>query len=73
MTVESQAGRFLLSFDAMEPGDGEILIKGRMGVWSATTHMSLREFLGILLLTLRPRMLGFLLRSLFRRSAWKAG
>jgi hypothetical protein len=67
MTVESQAGRFLLSFDAMEPGDGEILIKGRMGVWSATTHMSLAEFVGILRLTLRPRMLRFLLGSLFAR------
>ncbi len=67
MTVESQAGRFLLSFDAMEPGDGEILITGRMGVWSATTHMSLGEFLGILRLTLRPRMLRFLFGCLFRR------
>ncbi len=70
MTVESQAGRFVLAFDAMEPGDGEIVITGRMGVWSATTHMNLREFVGILLMTLRPRMLRFLLGAVFRRSTW---
>jgi hypothetical protein len=34
-----------------------------MGVWEATTHMSPREFLGILRMTLRPRMLWFLLRT----------
>jgi hypothetical protein len=38
-----------------------------MGVWSATTHMSLAEFVGILRLTLRPRMLRFLVGSLFSR------
>jgi hypothetical protein len=64
MTVESQAGKFVLSFDEMQPGEGELVITGRMGVWQATTHMSLREFLGILAMTLRPRMLVFLLKSL---------
>jgi len=64
MTVESQAGKFVLSFERMEPGEGELIITGKMGVWQATTHMSLREFLGILLMTLKPRMLGFLLKSL---------
>ncbi len=71
MNVESQAGKFILSFERMEPGEGEIVITGKMGVWAATTHMSLAEFLAILGMTLRPRMLGFLLRSLlgggFRR------
>ena len=64
MTVESQAGKFVLSFEQMQPGEGEIVITGRMGVWEATTHMSLREFLGILAMTLRPRMLAFLGKAL---------
>jgi len=65
MKVESQAGKFLLSFDDMEPGDGGLVIKGRMGVWQATTYMSLPEFWSILRLTLQPRVLGYLLRALF--------
>ena len=64
MTVESQAGKFVLSFEEMQPGDGELVIIGKMGVWQATTHMSLREFLGILRMTLAPRMLVFLLKAL---------
>ncbi len=65
MDVESQAGKFILSFEHMEPGDEEIVITGKMGVWAATTHMSLAEFLAILRMTLQPRMLVFLIRSLF--------
>jgi hypothetical protein len=64
VTVESQAGKFVLAFEEMQPGDGEIVIVGKMGVWQAQTHMSLREFVGILLMTLKPRMLAFLLKSL---------
>ena len=48
MRVESQAGRFILSFDKMEPGEGEIVISGKMGVWDARTHMTLAEFLRLL-------------------------
>ena len=64
MTVESQAGKFILSFEEMQPGDGDVVITGKMGVWQAKTHMSLREFVGILLMTLKPRMLAFLLKAL---------
>lgn len=64
MKVESQAGRFILSFDRMEPGEGEIVISGKMGVWDARTHMTLAEFLALLRMTLRPRMLAFLVRAL---------
>jgi hypothetical protein len=64
MTVESQAGKFVLAFEEMQPGEGEIVITGKMGVWQAETHMSLREFVGILLMTLKPRMLVFLLKAL---------
>jgi hypothetical protein len=66
MTVESPAGRFLLSFERMEPGDGEIVITGKMGVWDAQTHMSLAEFVRVLGMTMKPRMMGFLIKSLFR-------
>jgi hypothetical protein len=64
MKVESQAGRFILSFDRMEPGEGEIVISGKMGVWDARTHMTLGEFMALLRMTLRPRMLAFLVRAL---------
>lgn len=64
MNVESQAGRFVLKFEQMEPGDGEIVITGKMGVWAATTHMSLPEFLGVLRLAMKPRMIAFLIKSL---------
>lgn len=66
MKVESQAGTFLLSFEEMEPGDDEIVITGRMGLWDAKTHMSLPEFVAILRMTLRLRMIGFLIGALFR-------
>ena len=65
MKVESQAGNFILSFERMEPGDREIVITGKMGVWDATTHMTLSEFVGVLLMTLRPRMILFLVKALF--------
>lgn len=64
MKVVSQAGNFVLSFEQMEPGDGDIVITGKMGVWDATTHMSLPEFLGVLRMTLRPRMILFLVKAL---------
>jgi hypothetical protein len=65
MRVESQAGKFMLSFEQLEPADGEILITGKMGVWDAKTFMSPPEFLRLLLMTLTPRMLGFLIKTVF--------
>ena len=64
MRVESQAGNFVLSFERMEPGEGGLVITGKMGVWQATAHMSFSEFLGILAMTLRPRIVIFLLKAL---------
>jgi hypothetical protein len=66
MKVESQAGKFVLSFESMEPGNEEIVITGKMGLWDARTHMSPAEFASVLGMTLRPRMLRFLLRQLVR-------
>jgi len=37
-----------------------------MGLWEATTHMSLPEFLGVLRLAMKPRMIAFLVKALFR-------
>jgi len=65
MKVESQAGKFILSFQEIQPGEGQLVITGRMGVWEATTYMSLPEMLHILKLTLRPKVLVFLIKSLF--------
>ena len=62
---------FTITFASRQPivvsfHDGEIVITGKMGVWAATTHMSLPEFLGVLRLALTPRMITFLIKSLFR-------
>lgn len=65
MKVESQAGKFLLTFDSMDPGEDGLVIRGRMGVWEATTHLPLPELWAILAMTLRPRVLAYLLRALF--------
>jgi len=76
MRVESQAGNFILSFEQMEPGDGDIVITGKMGLWDAQTHMTLGEFIRLLRMTMRPRMLGFLIKMLFgggRRPAVEGG
>lgn len=73
MKVESQAGKFVLTFEEMRPGNDEVVIVGKMGVWEATTHVSLSEFLGILKLTLRPRMLGYLLRALVTGRFFRRG
>jgi len=63
--VESQAGKFILTFEQMEPGENQVVISGKMGIWQAKTFVSLPEFLAILRLTLTPRMLGFLAKALF--------
>jgi len=65
MRVESPAGKFVLSFEKIEPGDDEVLLVGKMGVWDSTTHVSLPELMNMLVMTLRPKMLIFILRSLF--------
>ena len=64
MRVESPAGKFVLSFEKIEPGDDEVLLVGKMGVWDSTTHVSLPELMNMLVMTLRPKMLFFILRSL---------
>jgi len=73
MKVESQAGKFILSFEKMEPGERQVVITGKMGVWDARTYVSLPEFLGILRLTLTPRMLWFLLKALFTGAMFRRG
>jgi hypothetical protein len=73
MKVESQAGKFILSFEKMEPGADQVVITGKMGVWDARTYVSLPEFLGILRLTLTPRMLWFLLKALVTGAMFRRG
>ncbi len=66
MRVESQAGKFILSFDRMDPGETEIVITGKMGVWEAKTYMTRGELLNVLRMTMPPRMLRFLAGVLLR-------
>ncbi|MEJ2130212.1 MAG: hypothetical protein P8Y95_00945, partial [Gammaproteobacteria bacterium] len=44
MRVESAAGAFELKFERIEPGDGDIVLTGQMGVWEAKTHITISEF-----------------------------
>lgn len=66
MRVESQAGAFELKFERIEPGDGEIVLTGQMGVWEAKTHMSIDEFFAVIRMAMSLEMLGFFARSLFK-------
>ncbi len=69
MRVESQAGAFELKFERIEPGEGEIVLTGQMGVWEAKTHMSIDEFFGVIRMAMSLKMLGFFARSLFKPSS----
>ncbi len=64
MKVESQAGKFLLTFERMEPAERGIVITGKMGVWDAKTYVTLPEFFGILRMTLNLRMIVFLVKAI---------
>ena len=66
MRVESQAGAFELKFERIEPGDGDIVLTGQMGVWEAKTHMSTNEFFAVIRMAMSLKMLGFFARSLFK-------
>ena len=66
MRVESQAGAFELKFERIEPGDGEIVLTGQMGVWEAKTHMSINEFFAVIRMAMSLKMLGFFARSIFK-------
>lgn len=66
MRVESQAGAFELNFERIEPGEGDIVLTGRMGVWEAKTHMTVNEFFAVIRMAMSLKMLGFFARSLFR-------
>jgi hypothetical protein len=68
MRVESAAGAFELKFERIEPGDGDIVLTGQMGVWEAKTHITISEFFAVIRMAMSLRMLGFFLRSLFRSS-----
>ena len=48
MRVESGAGAFELKFERIEPGNGDIVLTGQMGVWEAKTHMSISEFFAVI-------------------------
>ena len=65
MRVESPAGKFVLSFERIEPGDSEVLLVGKMGVWESETWVSEADLGPLLRMTLRPRVLGWALARPF--------
>ncbi len=71
MKINSPAGNFIITFEKLEPADGNIQITGKFGAWDAKAQMSLSEFFGILRMAMTMKMMAFLLRSLLRRGAAK--
>ncbi len=71
MKINSPAGNFIITFEKLEPVDGNIQITGKFGAWDAKAQMSLSEFFGILRMAMTLKMLGFLVRSLLRPGANK--
>jgi|TARA_Y100000310_G_scaffold339846_2_gene433824 hypothetical protein len=67
MKINSPAGNFIITFEKLEPVDGNIQITGKFGAWDAKAQMSLSEFFGILRMAMTMKMIGFFAQALIRR------
>ncbi len=73
MNINSPAGNFIITFEKLEPVDGNIQITGKFGAWDAIAKMSPSEFFGILRMAMTLKMIGFFARSVLgRRTAKEA-
>jgi hypothetical protein len=71
MKINSPAGNFIITFETLEPIDGNIQITGNFGAWDAKAQMSLSEFFGILRMAMTMKMIGFLARSMLPAGSTK--
>jgi hypothetical protein len=65
MKIRSMAGEFEISISSFDVEDDHLVMVGVMGVWEARTYMTPREMVGLLLKTLTPKVLWFLLKLPF--------
>lgn len=70
MQVISGAGEFELKVDRIELRHASVVLVGTMGIWQSETIIDESEIGRLLRLSLRPRLLGWLLGRPFR-AAWR--
>lgn len=76
MKIVSMAGEFEIKISSFDVEKDQLVMVGVMGVWQARTYMSAREMIGLLLKSLTPKVLWFLVRVpllLMRTPAWQPG
>ncbi len=65
MKVVSPAGEFEITVNESSVEDGKIVIKGQMGVWDSSIYMETSDVIKFTRIFLNPRVIWYLLRSLF--------
>jgi hypothetical protein len=67
MRITSRAGNFNMTIDEVTVENGELVMIGKMGVWSAKTMLSVEELRTMLRgMTVSPKVLDFAALFLFR-------
>jgi hypothetical protein len=65
MKINSPAGKFIITFEKLEPMDGAIQVTGKFGAWDAKAVMTFSEFWGIVRMAMTFKMIGYMIKSLF--------
>lgn len=73
MIINSPAGKFIITFDKLEPVEGAIQVTGKFGAWDAKALMTFSEFWGIVRMAMTFKMIGYMIKSLFSRSDPESG
>lgn len=68
MRVKTPAIKLDVSLDSVTIDDGEIKFEGMAGMMPCETHISPNEIWALIRMCLRPKIMGLLLKSLFKRS-----
>ena len=68
MKINSPAGKFIITFESLEPANDAIQVTGKFGVWDAKAEMSYTEFWGIVRMAMTIPMLKNMLGSLFKKT-----
>ena len=68
MKINSPAGKFIITFEKLEPVDGAIQVTGKFGAWDAKALMTFSEFWGIVRMAMTFKMIGYMIKSLFSGS-----
>ena len=68
MKINSPAGKFIITFEKLEPVEDAIQITGKFGTWDAKAEMSFSEFWGIVRMALSFKMIASMLKSLLPKN-----